>query len=628
MQSSAQAHSRSREGAALNLLSNLNANQKGLLLILVPIVFELISLSVLAGTLLSAEKELTTLEHEQQVLLDLHNIARICTQAFFVVGRSDQSADTTEALRELEKVEELLNTITKNRALNRTISPELNEVMDEAQSMLRSILAIEQQAKRYLLGPHERITHIDGFRREVVSTVIQFSELSHKIVAIESTVEATNEQAVSTIRLKLSLLLLSIISLSVLLTIGLVSLFTRDLLGRLSLVSDSAIKLAIREKLPPSQGGKDEIAQLDRALHDAETILTDARMHEMAILDNAKDVLCSLDKNLKFVTVGDSAVKEWSFEQSSLIGKSLLTLVTAGTLEVTKNTLQRIGTGPAEGTLENAIVCGDRSIKYLRWSIRWLTAKQIYSCVVHDITELVEIEQLKNQFLRIVSHDLRTPLNSIGLSVDLLLSGRNGIPGTAVETQLLKIQPIRVRLKTLIDELLDLEKLKSGTFVTNTKCLRVHGFCSLGIEAVSSLAEAAQITIVRPMNDAFVMGDEGRLIQVVVNLLSNAIKFSPPGSRITVKIEKQADVVEVQISDQGCGVPPEDLSVVFQKYKQSRATANRTKVHSSGLGLAIVKSIIEAHGGTLGVFNNQDAGSTFWFNLPRYRNPEIEDEEL
>ncbi len=588
----------------------------------------MISLSFLACTLLSAERELTILEHEQQVLLDLHNIARICTQAFFVVGRSDQSDDKTEAVRELDKVETLLGTITKNRALDRTVSPELNEVMDEAQSMLRSILAIEQQAKTYLQGPHERITHVDGFRREVVSTVIQFSELSHKIVLIESTVGATNEQVISAIRLKLSLLIFSIIALSALLTLGLVSLFTRDLLARLSSVSDGAIKLAMREKLPPAQSGKDEIAQLDRALHEAETILTDARTHEMAILDNAQDVLCSLDKNLKFVTVGESATKAWSFEQSSLIGKSLLTLLTAGTLDLTKNTLQRIATGQPEGTLENAMVCGDRTNKYLRWSVRWLPTQQIYSCVVHDITELVEVEQLKNQFLRIVSHDLRTPLNSIGLSVDLLLSGKNGALVPEVEAPLLKIKPIRVRLKKLIEELLDLEKLKSGTLVADTKCLRVHDFCSLGIEAVSSLAEAAQVTIVRPMNDAFVLGDEGRLVQVVVNLLSNSIKFSPPGSRILVKIESQSDVVEVQISDQGCGVPPEDLSVVFQKYMQSRANSTRTKVQSSGLGLAIVKSIVEAHGGTLGAFNNQDAGSTFWFQLPRHRNPSIENEEL
>ncbi len=618
----------SEKGVALNLLSNLNANQKGLLLILVPIIFELISLSFLAYTLLSAEKELKILEHEEQVLLDLHSIARTCMQAFFVVGRSDQAPDTTEALRELDKVEEVMHTKTQNRALNQAASPELNEVMDEAQTMLRSILTVEQQARNYLEGPRDKMTHKESFRREIMATAMQFTELSHKIVAIESTVGVSNEQVMSTIRLKLILSIISIIVLSALLTVGLVLLFTRDLLVRLSVVSNSAVKLALRERLPPFQGGKDEIAQLDQAFHDAETILTDARMHEMAILDNAKDVLCSLDKNLRFVTVGDSAAKGWSFEQSALVGQSLLTLLTLGTLDTSKNTFQRIANDAPEGTLENAIVCGDRTVKYLRWSISWSKTKQIFSCVVHDITELVEIEQLKNQFLRIVSHDLRTPLNSIGLSIDLLLSGKNGVLVPAIEAQLQRIQPIRLRLKKLIEELLDLEKLKSGTFVIDAKCLRAHDFCSIGIEAVSSLAEASQIVIVRPTNDAFVMGDEGRLVQVVVNLLSNSIKFSPPGSRITVKIERQPNLVEVQISDQGCGIPPEDLSVVFQKYKQSRHNSSTTQVNSSGLGLTIVKSIVEAHGGTLGVFNNQSGGSTFWFQLPRYRNPEIENEEL
>lgn len=115
--------------------------------------------------------------------------------------------------------------------------------------------------------------------------------------------------------------------------------------------------------------------------------------------------------------------------------------------------------------------------------------------------------------------------------------------------------------------------------------------------------------------DARAWADADRLVQVVVNLLGNAVKFSPPGQSVTLEAEKKRPFVEVRVIDRGRGIPPQFRDAVFERFKQVEASDARDK-GGTGLGLAICKTIVERHGGEIGVLSEEGRGSTFFFRVP------------
>ena len=134
-------------------------------------------------------------------------------------------------------------------------------------------------------------------------------------------------------------------------------------------------------------------------------------------------------------------------------------------------------------------------------------------------------------------------------------------------------------------------------------------------DAVRGMAEAQGVAVAFEVTDAQVVGDENRIVQVLVNLLSNAVKFSPRGAAITVCAQAVAGFVEVAVRDRGRGIPRSYQRSIFERFQQVEASDSRQK-GGTGLGLAISKTIVEQHGGTIGVESDVGRGSTFWFRVP------------
>jgi signal transduction histidine kinase len=129
------------------------------------------------------------------------------------------------------------------------------------------------------------------------------------------------------------------------------------------------------------------------------------------------------------------------------------------------------------------------------------------------------------------------------------------------------------------------------------------------------MAASAGVQIDDPTGEAIVFADGRRLLQVMTNLLSNAIKYSPRDSRVGITVESIGQNAVVRVSDQGPGIPADQQTLIFDRFRQSRTVSNLA-MKSTGLGLAIVKAIVEAHRGTVGVESEDGKGSTFWFKLP------------
>jgi signal transduction histidine kinase len=292
-------------------------------------------------------------------------------------------------------------------------------------------------------------------------------------------------------------------------------------------------------------------------------------------------------------------------------------VLTNNTIEPTRKALQRIVDSSHEGELENVVRCRDGSLKNSLWTVRWSNQERSYYCVVHDITELRAIENLKQQFVSMVSHDLRTPLSSIGISLALLTEGRRGPVSEPVLQMIGKAQKGMHRLTDLVNELLDLEKLESGKMHLDLACVSASDVFAAAKESLETMAAMAHVDIKGPAGEAAVRADEGRLVQAVTNLLSNAIKFSPAGSTISLTIAKENGQAKISVTDQGMGIPEDKRAMLFEKFTRTQAASN-VDVKGTGLGLAITKAIVEAHDGTIGVDSQMGKGSTFWIRLPLF----------
>ena len=240
-----------------------------------------------------------------------------------------------------------------------------------------------------------------------------------------------------------------------------------------------------------------------------------------------------------------------------------------------------------------------------------------------DITELKRINRMKTEFISTVSHELRTPLTSIRGSLGLVLGGVAGELPDAVKSLLDIANNNCERLIRLINDILDSEKIESGKMQLELKVVNMAQLVQQAMTANEGFADQHGVRLVLQAPDDSLQAsvDSDRLVQVVTNLLSNAVKFSPPDGTVTVKVLQVAQGVRVEVIDCGPGIPDEFRDRIFEKFSQADASDSRQK-GGTGLGLNISQALVHKMGGQIGFASRAGAGSTFFFELPEWRNPE------
>lgn len=244
----------------------------------------------------------------------------------------------------------------------------------------------------------------------------------------------------------------------------------------------------------------------------------------------------------------------------------------------------------------------------------------LYTSLEKRIEELKHANRVKDEFLMIVSHELRTPLNAIMGWAELLLNEDLG--PTEVRSAYETIERNAKNQSRIIEDLLDTSRIILGRAVFDFKPVDMNEVCEMAISSLLVLAKKKEIEIQYDSASelAFVLGDMGRLQQVVVNLLNNAIKFSPKGTCIKVRLAQEGPNWGLSVEDCGEGIDPQFLPHVFERFRQGDDSITR-RHGGLGLGLAIVKSVIEAHHGHVQVSSEGPGkGSTFSLRLPCAEN--------
>lgn len=259
---------------------------------------------------------------------------------------------------------------------------------------------------------------------------------------------------------------------------------------------------------------------------------------------------------------------------------------------------------------------------------------------VQDISDRYAVDRMKSEFISIVSHELRTPIAAISGALDLLSAGVYQDQPEKADAFFKIALTNSDRLTQLLNDILTLERLEPGKSALAMAHCEVSNLLQHAIEAVQNAVRQANVKLVVRSGPVQVWADSAAIVQTLTNLLNNAIKFSPYGSTIWLNADQwhryskpfanlsvdgkqkrdrnavsASDVVLFSIQDEGQGIPPDQLTAIFDRFQQVNASDSR-QAGGTGLGLAICKSIVQQHGGDIWVESRLAQGSTFYFTLP------------
>lgn len=234
--------------------------------------------------------------------------------------------------------------------------------------------------------------------------------------------------------------------------------------------------------------------------------------------------------------------------------------------------------------------------------------------VLEDITHLRELDRLKAEFIGVASHELRTPVTSLLLSVQLLQEGAVGALTPDQQEVVAAQREDMERLDRMMRDLLDITRLEAGVLPPRFEVVSPGVLIEGAVHSLAAQSEAKSVTLTAsvPAELPRVRADAAQAIRVLVNLISNAIRHTPRGGTIRVWADKSEGAVVFHVSDTGVGIPQEYLSRIFERFVQVPGATRG----GAGLGLSIAQSIVKAHGGTIWAESLPGNGSTFHFSLP------------
>jgi two-component system sensor histidine kinase SenX3 len=245
-----------------------------------------------------------------------------------------------------------------------------------------------------------------------------------------------------------------------------------------------------------------------------------------------------------------------------------------------------------------------------------LLRQDILLVIVEDLADERRIEAVRRDFVANVSHELKTPVGALSLLAEAVLSASDEPDAVRKFAERMQIEAIR--LAHLVNDVIDLSRLQSDEPMSHALILEVDQLVGQAVDEIRVLAFASSIEIeIGGTEGLRVYGDSSQLLMAMRNLLTNAVAYSPANTRVSITVRRPNGVVEIDVKDQGVGIPAHDLDRIFERFyrvdpARSRATGG------TGLGLAIVKHVCLNHGGECTVWSEAGVGSTFTLRIPAY----------
>ena len=594
------------------MLDSLSVKKKGYVLIVLPVMFQVLFVLVIVAVLAQEQKVAYLESQSSKAILEAHILSKRLTE----MAVSQYSFKASKGLagkligdQELKEINSKIDSLTELVASNSRSSGKVEKFRDDLEKFSDFIVRKDESIFQLVRRPDPDLGK-KGYKilEEMLDSVKGIIEGQAKSSAfLPETILEKRE-------LVRILLVLSGVA-NILLAVFIARSFSNNITSRLDKVVSKAEKLSKREAIGERLPGSDEISEVDKLVHLIDKEVEKSIALEKSVIANAADAIIVSDDQGMITSCNYAATRLFEKSEEILCGLSLLDLLKdEDVLTMTEN-LSLLASGQAPEPSEFTVLQSEDKKCPTQWSMYSLEDGDSVFSIVHDLSELKEVENLKREFVSMISHDLRTPLTAIENSISVVLLGVFGNIAEKGRIELEGAQRNANRLIKLINDFLDMEKLKSGRMQIKVHSNQLSELIDHALEMVSGDIDKKFLKIEKGDLNFRVLCDQDRIEQVLLNLLSNAINYSPENEVIGVMARRMNDSVQVLVMDKGPGIPDQVQKQIFDPYEQVDAK-RETEKKGAGLGLSIAASIIKEHGSDIGVFSMLNHGSTFWFTLP------------
>ncbi|MBA3860246.1 MAG: hypothetical protein C0507_25345, partial [Cyanobacteria bacterium PR.3.49] len=536
------------------MLQDLKLRQKGILMVAVPLLTEIIFVAVLVFLQQSAEAEAQKAFKSKIIIGQTQSVVRLiweCGTNFTLWGFTHSPSFEQ---RMMQQIREVPFELAELKQMVKNNPRQAKNVAEFERATLLARDSVFHYKERMESGEHYLMTHE---AREMVTNhlraIVTDASAIHKE---EMNFQEAHPEKTQEWRTAVQVWLFMGLIVQILITVRLASFFTRNITDRLATIHGNAQLLAEHQPLRRPVEGNDEISALDTMFHKMAITLEVVSQREKAIIDNAKDVICSLSEDAVFKQMSPAAKSNWGYDPVDLLARKFTDFVA----EQDRDRLERVLSEAKQQketalTVDVRIIRNDLSEGWMLWSIYWSPPDESYYCVAHDISDRKELDQMKADFVNMVSHDLRTPLTGMRAFLDSLGAGVYGDLNKKGLNAATRIQNSLGRLVNLVNDLLDVEKMEAGRMEMRFGTYALKHLVDASLDMVRAFAEEQKVNIVvEEIVEADVLADLDRMVQVLQNLLANAIKFSSKGGEISISSSVEPGFIKVEVTDHGAGI--------------------------------------------------------------------------
>lgn len=478
-------------------------------------------------------------------------------------------------------------------------------------------------------GEGESVRHSHTLDRDLVYWATRFDRPSGPPVIVRfATPLAQINSALAEVRRKLWEVSLVIL----LLSIGISGVFSRSFAKRVGTLKEFSQRVANGDFRPLIQeSATDELGDLARALSDtasrlSATIssLSDERNRSAAILRSMAEAIAVIDADEQITFYNDAFGDLWNLDNRNHAKRPAVSVIRH------PDVLRLICSALAGQEARGELSLGSAQPRHFSVTAATIIASCDGSAVsenkskaagavvvLHEITEIRRLEQVRKDFVANVSHELRTPLTAIQGFAETLLNG--GLEDQENNRRFIEIiRNHASRLARLTEDLLELSKIEAGKLPVNVGSVDVIELMAPVLDLAHNLALKKGVSLNfsnPPIDFPTLRGDVGLLREVLRNLLDNAIQYTPANGRVEVSAERNGSSAVFTVADTGVGIPQAEHNRIFERFYRVDAARSR-EAGGTGLGLAIAKHIVEAHGGQIWVDSEIGSGSKFRFSIP------------
>ncbi len=599
----------------------LNLKQRGSLVVAFPVLCQLLFVIVLGIQLFQIQNYMVKETVSQDIIRRTYDISNLVVKQLIydyslVEGGNFISADEGQSqwLGLTKDVQQFTSKI-ENDPLHKETLRAFNLAMEEMNESIAGFKAILQQ-------PNWR-AEAKRFQDQLVTKAPTWNNAMNMIVAVEEAKVTADSAAIEK---SINLLVIAIgvfACLNIAIAVGLAFYFAVMVSGPLNHIRNNGKLLSQRQSLLPQLQNAAEFSTLDALLHTAAEELEIALLKNKDLVENAADIIVSADQAGNILSINSISSKVLGYEPADLVGQPMHSLVLPEQSFLAEEHMRNTMQSEKPETFELKLRTASGQNIDTRWSCLWSQPHGKMFCVIHDVSEQKKVEQLKEDFANMISHDLRSPLMAMHNSLSLIVAGVKGKIGEEVAADVTRAVTNVDRLMELVNDLLDFQKLKAGRMDLQREEFDFREIARETSDLLSDFAGKKNLIIQTPERELIVDGDKRMLLQVLTNLVSNAIKFSPEGETISISAAELESGFEFSVADRGKGIEEENRERVFESFEQSsRADADQ----GTGLGLAICKLIVEAHQGKIWVEGRKaesnptdgknDTGSVFRAIIP------------